>query len=71
MTSTSDEKKLFSAIMERLDRIESKIDELTYPSEQSFRGDFIERVEEAEKRVEAGKGLRFKDMDNFFESVEE
>lgn len=71
MTSAPNDKKLFSAILERLDRIESKIDELTYPPEESFREDFIERVKEAESRVKAGKGLRFKDMDDFFKSVEE
>jgi hypothetical protein len=62
---------MLTKIMGKLDRIEKKLDESTYPSEETFRSDFIERVKTAEKEISKGNCLEFERMDDFLKSVEE
>ena len=62
---------MLTKIMGKLDRIENKLDESSYPSEETFRSDFIERVKTAEKEISKGKCLEFESMDDFLKSVEE
>ena len=42
---------MLTKIMGKLDRIEKKLDESSYPSEETFRSDFVERVKTAEKEI--------------------
>jgi hypothetical protein len=62
---------MLTKIMGKLDRIEKKLDESSYPSEETFRSDFIERVKTAEKEISKGNCLKFESMDDFLKSVEE
>lgn len=51
----TDEKKMFATILNKLDRIEAKLEEMEYPPEEAIREDFIRRVEAAEGQVKEGK----------------
>jgi hypothetical protein len=62
---------MLTKIMGKLDRIEKKLDEGSYPLEETFRSDFIERVKNAEKDISKGNCLEFESMDDFLKSVEE
>lgn len=62
---------MLTKIMGKLDRIEKKLDEGSYPPEETFRSDFIERVKNAEKDISKGNCLEFERMDDFLKSVEE
>jgi predicted DNA-binding protein len=56
MTSVeTDEKKMFATILNKLDRIEAKLEEMEYPPEEAIREDFIKRVEATERRIKEGK----------------
>lgn len=61
---------MFTKIMGKLERIEEKLDESSYPPEEAFKSDFIERVKTAEKEIIRGKCLDFESMDDFLKSVE-
>ncbi len=63
-------KALFMEIIGKLERIEEKLDETTYPQEEFFKSDFVERVKAAEKDISDGKYLEFESMDDFLDSVE-
>jgi hypothetical protein len=58
-------------LKEKVNHMEDLLGEMVYPREDHIRGEFIERVEAAEERIEKGKGLKFKDMSEFLESVEQ
>ncbi len=58
-------------LKEKVNHMESLLGEIVYPGEDLIKEDFIERVEVAEERIEKGKGLKFKDMSKFLESVEQ
>ena len=62
---------MLTKIMGKLDRIEKKLDESSYPSEETFKSDFIERIKTAEKEISKGNCLEFESMDDFLKSVEE
>jgi hypothetical protein len=62
---------MLTKIMGKLDRIEKKLDESSYPSEETFRSEFIERVKIAEKEISKGNCLEFETMGDFLKSVEE
>ena len=62
---------MFTKILGKLERIEDKLDESSYPSEETFKSDFIERAKTAEKEISKGKCLEFESMDDFLKSVEE
>ncbi len=62
---------MFMKIMGKLDKIEKKLEESSYPSEENFRSDFIERVKTADKEISKGNYLEFESMDDFLKSVEE
>ena len=61
---------MFTKIIGKLERIEEKLDESNYPSEEFFKLDFIERVKTAEKEISKGKCLDFENMDDFLKSIE-
>ena len=50
-----DEKKMLSLILAKLESIEAKLEEISYPPEEAIKEDFIEKVKAAEKRIEEGK----------------
>lgn len=58
-------------LKEKVNHMESLLGEIVYPGEDLIKENFIERVEVAEERIEKGKGLKFKDMSKFLESVEQ
>jgi len=62
---------MFIKIMGKLDKIEKKLEESSYPSEETLSSDFIERVKTAEKDISKGNCLEFESMDDFLKSVEE
>jgi hypothetical protein len=55
----------------KVSRMESLLEETVYPGEEYLKREFVESVEAAEERVESGKGLKFNNMDEFIESVEQ
>ena len=61
---------MFTKIIRKLERIEERLDETTYPPEEDLKTDFVERVKTAEKEVLKGKCLDFESMDDFLKSVE-
>ena len=61
---------MFTKILGKLERIEEKLDESSYPPEETLKSDFIERVKTAEKEISEGKCLNFESMDDFLKSVE-
>jgi hypothetical protein len=63
-------KEMFMEIVGKLERIEEKLDETTYPQEEFFKLDFVKRVKAAEKDISDGKYLEFESMDDFLDSVE-
>jgi hypothetical protein len=68
---THDIEMMFIKIMGKLDKIEKQLEESSYPSEETFRLDFVERVKTAQKEMSKGNYLNFKSMDDFLRSVEE
>jgi hypothetical protein len=60
---------MFTKIIGKLERIEDKFDESSYPPEETLKSDFIERVKTAEKEISKGKCLDFESMDDFLKSV--
>ncbi len=58
-------------LKEKVNKMESLLEETLYPDENLLRKEFIERVEAAEERIEGGKGLKFDNADKFLESVEQ
>ena len=61
---------MFSRILGKLERIEDKLDENSYPPEEAFNSDFVERVITAGNEIRKGKRLEFESMDDFFNSIE-
>ena len=62
---------LLTDIVNRLDRIEEKIDENVYPPESSIKPEFIKRVKKAQADIAAGKGKTYKSMDDFVQAISE
>jgi len=62
---------MFTRILSKLERIEDKLDETSYPTEEAFNSDFIERVNAANNEITKGKRLEFESMDDFLNSIEQ
>ena len=62
---------MFSRILGKLERIEEKLDETSYPPEEALNSDFIERVNAANNEITKGKRLEFESMDDFLSSIEQ
>ena len=62
---------MFTRILGKLERIEEKLDENSYPPEETFNSDFIERVNAANNEITKGKRLEFESMDDFLSSIEQ
>ncbi|MCD4841831.1 MAG: hypothetical protein K8R08_07515 [Methanosarcinales archaeon] len=61
---------MFARILGKLERIEEKLDETSYPPEEAFNSDFVERVNTADNEIIKGKRLEFESMDDFLSSIE-
>jgi hypothetical protein len=61
---------MFSRILGKLERIEEKLDETSYPPEEAFDSDFVERVNTAGNEINKGKRLEFESMNDFLNSIE-
>ena len=62
---------MFTRILGKLERIEEKLDETSYPLEETLNSDFIERVNAANNEITKGKRLEFESMDDFLSSIEQ
>ena len=62
---------MFTRIRGKLERIEEKLDETSYPPEEALNSDFIERVNAANNEITKGKRLEFESMDDFLNSIEQ
>ncbi len=62
---------MFTRIISKLERIEEKLDETSYPPEEALNSDFIERVNAANNEITKGKRLEFESMDDFLSSIEQ
>ena len=65
-----DVEMMFTKIIRKLERIEERLDETSYPPEDNLKPDFVERVRTAETEISKGKCLDFESMDDFLKSVE-
>ena len=61
---------MFARILGKLERIEEKLDETSYPPEEAFYSDFVERVNTSDNEIIKGKRLEFESMDDFLSSME-
>ena len=61
---------LLREILVRLDRIETHLDEETYPEESHIRQDYIEYVQKQEVALNNGEGCIYSSMDKFLKSLE-
>ena len=62
---------MFSRILGKLERIEEKLDETSYPPEEALNSDFIERVNATNNEIIKGKRLEFESMDDFLSSIKQ
>ncbi len=61
---------MLARILGKLERIEEKLDETSYPPEEAFNSDFVERINTADNEIKKGKHLEFENMDDFLSSIE-
>ena len=61
---------MLARILGKLERIEEKLDETSYPPEEAFNSDFVERINTADNEIKKGKYLEFENMDDFLSSIE-
>jgi len=62
---------MFTRILSKLERIEEKLDETSYPPEETLNSDYTERVNDANNEITKGKRLELKSMDDFLSSIEQ
>lgn len=62
---------MLANIINRLERIEEKIDENVYPPESAIRPEFIRQVKKAEAGIRKGKGKTYESMDAFIRAISE
>ena len=58
-------------VLQRLERIEEKIDENVYPPESAIKPAFIRQVKKAEADIRKGKGTTYESMDAFIRAISE
>ena len=69
VSSTEKIERTLHEIIDRLERIESKIDENCYPSEESIREEFIEETKAIRKEIEAGRFSKCKTAKDLFSGI--
>lgn len=62
--------EMLTAIIKRLDRIEEKIDENSYPHEDLIKPDFITEIKSVKKDIENSKCRDYEDIDSFLKAIE-
>ncbi|MEI6842482.1 MAG: hypothetical protein WCK53_14535 [Methanomicrobiales archaeon] len=62
--------EMLTAIITRLDRIEEKIDENSYPPEDLIKPDFITEIKSVKKEIEENKCRDYEDVDTFLKAIE-
>jgi hypothetical protein len=60
---------MLAAIIARLDRIEEKIDENSYPSEDLIKPAFIEEIKKTKNDIGNGKCRDYEDVDSFLKAI--
>ena len=61
---------LLTDIVNRLDRIEEKIDENVYPPESAIKPEFIIKLKKAHTDIKKGKWKTYNSIDDFFKEIE-
>ena len=61
---------LLTDIVNRLDRIEEKIDENVYPPESAIKPEFIIKLKKAHADIKKGKWKTYNSIDDFFKEIE-
>ncbi|MDW7775563.1 MAG: hypothetical protein SCH39_04385 [Methanosarcinales archaeon] len=61
---------MFARILGKLEKIEEKLDETSYPPEEALNSDFVERVNTIDNEIKKGKRIEFESMDDFLSSIE-
>ena len=62
---------LLSDIVTRLDRIEEKIDETTYPSESAIRPEYIQKIKKIQARPSKSQAKTYASMDDFIAALKQ
>ena len=62
---------MLANIINRLERIEEKIDENVYPPESAIKPEYIKRVKKAQAGIPKGKGKTYESMDAFVKAISE
>jgi len=62
--------EMLENIINRLERIEEKIDEKVYPPESTIKPEFIQQVKKARADIKKGKGNLYNSIDDFFTEIE-
>jgi hypothetical protein len=62
---------LLSDIVTRLDRIEEKIDENTYPPESAIRPEYIRKIQKIQARPAKGRAKTYASMDDFIAALKQ
>ena len=60
---------LLTDIVNRLDRIEEKIDENVYPPESAIKPELIRKLKKAHADIKKGKGKTYNSIDDFFKEI--
>lgn len=60
---------MLAAIITRLDRIEEKIDENSYPSEDLIKPAFITEIKKIKNDIGNGKCSDYEDVDSFLKAI--
>jgi hypothetical protein len=62
--------QMLADIVNRLERIEEKIDEHVYPLESAIRPEFVRQVKKVRTEIKKGKGKQYDSIDDFFKEIE-
>ena len=62
---------MLANIIARLERIEEKIDENTYPPQTAIRPEFVRQVKKVHADIKKGKGKTYGSMDAFVQAISE
>jgi hypothetical protein len=62
---------MLANIINRLERIEEKIDENVYPPESAIKPEYVKRVKKAQAEMAKGKGKTYDSMDAFIKAISE
>jgi len=61
--------RILSDILNKLERIEEKIDEAVYPPESAVRPAYVKKIKKAESELSKEKGKTYSSMDHFIRNI--